>query len=626
MCVSTVNTSQVPRVTNDGFFASTSCAAVSAWYCFTCKSVNFSVMFDGTVTQSLHHTSHHHTPLALALPYNLSPLQYDKCRVTSTHLCYTHLCYIPCTMIITVIAANGMYKRHSRRYKRKHSCYSCKHHVMFIILLTVMVHNVSAPDPIQRSDWDNLSNLNEWDGIPTHDFLFMWFMALGTALGAIVQDGYTLLDCALEKDIAEKTATDPDTQEKYKRRNARLAACILKYIKVGSDIYIYLKGEAHSDGVAVYKYVKHKGVLTRTKLQKEKLRNEFDAMTMANQHIRYTDRAIFEWRDLIKVKGRILGKSPSQYRIKFFEGFPEGFDTAIMPDRMAGGKNGLYTQPNIYPDWHPKAGSANPNGGEFDIDLAAESLYPEWSRRISQNLIRQIPKGMVRHIDDERANAAVDKVSTVENADVNTFLGKEWDSKMEELHAAITDMKHEKSELHDEKERLMALSNEEAECFQIASRKIGPDDICSACGGRGHFSRVGATKCLTITLGNRIPTEELLQTKYPRGLKYPNFKPRRGNPASEATASEASTSMVRKNPSKHTRYSSKSPKRPTVSKNKYGKKPARARTIADNSRESSDSEDDSSSESEHGRYVTELGVDFSSITVKSEEADSTDSN
>ena len=101
--VKVINILRVPRVTNDGFFASTSCAAVSAWYCFTCKSVNFSVMFDGTVTQSLHHTSHHHTPLALALPYNLSPLQYDKSRVT-----YTHLCYIPCTMIITVIAANGM--------------------------------------------------------------------------------------------------------------------------------------------------------------------------------------------------------------------------------------------------------------------------------------------------------------------------------------------------------------------------------------------------------------------------------------------------------------------------------------------------------------------------------------
>ena len=56
-----------------------------------------------------------------------------------------------------------------------------------------------------------------------------------------------------------------------------------------------------------------------------------------------------------------------------------------------------------------------------------------------------------------------------------------------------------------------------------SGKRIGPDEICAACGGLGHHSKIGNQKCLTVVLGNMIPKEDLHEIKYPRGLKYPNF-------------------------------------------------------------------------------------------------------
>ena len=87
-------------------------------------------------------------------------------------------------------------------------------------------------------------------------------------------------------------------------------------------------------------------------------------------------------------------KSNQDVHDKFMNGFPEGFDSALMPDRMQGGA-GRYVWPANYPTWHPRNGTATGTlAGTFWIDKAAHELYPEWSRRIHHKLIRAPPSAI----------------------------------------------------------------------------------------------------------------------------------------------------------------------------------------------------------------------------------------
>jgi hypothetical protein len=58
-------------------------------------------------------------------------------------------------------------------------------------------------------DWDFLPGMKRWNGQPFYDFARVWWVALVVALGTIVQDGCTLLNCAEGNDEG-RNAPDPD--------------------------------------------------------------------------------------------------------------------------------------------------------------------------------------------------------------------------------------------------------------------------------------------------------------------------------------------------------------------------------------------------------------------------------
>ena len=156
-----------------------------------------------------------------------------------------------------------------------------------------------------------------------------------------------------------------------------------------------------------------------------------------------------------------------------------------------------------------------------------------------------------------------------------------------------------------------------------ASRSIGPDDICGKCGGRGHYSTVDGKQCLTVVLGNKIPLDELMQTKYPRSLKFPNFNKGPKQKFSKAAADSAQSS------SRSSRSFARSPRSPGQSrkphlrnkKSQYRKYPnskGKAR-VADTQNEVSDDESQSSNASddsaEMGKLVSSLAINYSHIDV-----------
>ena len=93
--------------------------------------------------------------------------------------------------------------------------------------------STSALYPHIHKDWDFLPGVRRWDGIPRYDFLLVWFMALGVALGSVMQDGNSLLQCAKGEDEGCPTSGshgDTEARAKHELRSARVFSAILNYI------------------------------------------------------------------------------------------------------------------------------------------------------------------------------------------------------------------------------------------------------------------------------------------------------------------------------------------------------------------------------------------------------------
>ena len=74
--------------------------------------------------------------------------------------------------------------------------------------------------PTLQKDYNYLPGVKRWNGVPYHEFITVWWVALVVALGAIVQDGVTLLETAEGNDpnasSSDATEARRFTTEKYK--------------------------------------------------------------------------------------------------------------------------------------------------------------------------------------------------------------------------------------------------------------------------------------------------------------------------------------------------------------------------------------------------------------------------
>ena len=350
--------------------------------------------------------------------------------------------------------------------------------------------------PNTQRDYDFLPGMKRWNGIPFIDFTRVWMLALCIALGTISMDGITLLTTAEGNDPHAGSA-DAVEQGKFKQRSLRVYSCIMNYIKTNSRCARIANKEFPGDGPGLFKWLKVWGQLQVDPETKQELLNEWEDASMAKVGIKNNDpEAIWKWLEYLEEFNERIpgGKSLSQVRKKFLDGFPEWFDVVISAERLKPDP-GSYTIPNNYPPEHPKAGTNHPDRGKPDLHAMAVAFDAEWKRRCKR--IKSAPRGSVYQAQD------CDEDSNDDDSDSD-----------ERAHA-------------------------------VSRSAINAAFICVICGGRGHAASVEGMDCLTKQLGISIPRPELAATKYPNGLKFPSLPNKRRESARysrQSSSSRGSTS------------------------------------------------------------------------------------
>ena len=158
---------------------------------------------------------------------------------------------------------------------------------LFILLSFLDTTHAAPSNQVnQQQDWDKLSGMRAWDGIPYNDFRRDWFNRLLVSLGSIVQDGWTLLQTARNQDLGSpgNPGTPAQTSQSL-NRNARLFACLMNYIIATCALYRMAQADFNNDGRALFNYIWVFGHLPYTPDQTARMQAEWDEATIAKVKI-----------------------------------------------------------------------------------------------------------------------------------------------------------------------------------------------------------------------------------------------------------------------------------------------------------------------------------------------------
>ena len=75
------------------------------------------------------------------------------------------------------------------------------------LLLLIIFTYATAPNPNIQEGVTDLPQVKIWDGLPYHEFRAEWYQTLKNALGSVAQDGWTLLQTALNLDIDSRAGS-----------------------------------------------------------------------------------------------------------------------------------------------------------------------------------------------------------------------------------------------------------------------------------------------------------------------------------------------------------------------------------------------------------------------------------
>ena len=491
------------------------------------------------------------------------------------------------------------------------SCHIAKW-MLFWVCFSVMVAPAIAPvrdsAPNRDDQYHVLAGVTEWTGVPRRDFRRIWFASLIVALGAIFQDGWTLLQTARDQDAGgpgnpAAGANAATTTRQSENRNHRLFMSILKYIDKTSSVYKLATESFNHDGRGLFNFLWVYGHKPYTTKQNQKRELVWKDATVATLCIAIDEDTPQVWKEWCVEHGQRLNKTLSDIRIKYLEGFPDSFDVVVMPERasLANAGEGNYVHPAMYPAHYPAhlAGTAHPFAALPDIDTLAQYLSSVWVDMIINGKIKAPPKGSVletQEITDDKykTNDYIRSTSskTLENSALNLATqGPGFESRSDPpLFGAF-----QIAPVFDPTNATIR-----NQVFAVNRATIGPQTLCYVCGGRGHVSRIDGLTCPTLELGVQIPRPLLESTIYSDGIKFPKFTPKsRADPgATSRNRNRAVVKVVSPNPTSG--YDSSASTRSTK---------ARVKEVKKESSESSDSEES------HGAHQVEIAMDFGDIKI-----------
>ena len=457
---------------------------------------------------------------------------------------------------------------------------------------------------------------NEWNGVPRRDFRRIWFAALVVALGAIFQDGWTLLQTARDEDaggpgnpgVGANAAT---AQRQSLNRNHRLFMSILKYIDKLSSIYKMATSHFNHDGRGLFNYLWVYGHKPYTPKQNQKRENVWKDASVMTLRIPIDEDTPQSWKEWCMEHGSRLNKSLADIRTKYLEGFPDNFDVVIMPERasLANAGMGNYVLPNVYPAHFPAhlAGNANPQAGQPDLDTLATYLSTVWVDMMLQDKIKAPPKGSVHEVGIAQSgqnlgiNPGFEGIVAT-NGDVNAVNmtsrpGFESHSGLFGAFQIVPVLDPSSGTVQNQ-------------IFAVKRDSITPQTLCYVCGGRGHVSRIDGITCSTIELGVQIPRPLLETTTYSDGITFPKFKPR-DNPSPNSSQSRPATGSTSRSPRRAVvRVATPARRGSPTGKNRVREVVPKQAAAAQEEHSSDDSED-----SKYNAHQVEIAMDFGDIQI-----------
>ena len=512
--------------------------------------------------------------------------------------------------------------------------------VLFWVLLSVMVTPITAPlrdtAPNRDDNYHFLTGVTEWNGIPRRDFRHLWFASLIVALGAIFQDGWTLLQTARDEDLGGPANPPPGgvpnaatTVRQSQNRNHRLFHSILKYIAKTSSIYKLATESFNQDGRGLFNYLWTFGYKTPTTKQVQKKEAVWKDASVASLRIRIDEDTPQTWKEWCVDHGSRIGKTLAHIRTKYLEGFPDQFDVVVVPERssLVNGGAGNYVYPANYPAHFPAAlaGNAHPNAGEPDLDTLAQFLSGVWVDMILHGKIKEPPKGTVLQ------TAYVDDVSMQYTTQAQAFAvnnASSWYVAEEAEKASVLRTGGPELPIYPGSPNEGALPDSTQgglfsayqvmpmmypttgrvrnHVFAVKRDSINARTLCFVCGGRGHVARMDGKTCSTLEMGVEVPKSLLEATIYSDGVEYPKFKPR---------SDKSSYSRDRRDRTQRAVVRIAAPaRRPSGYDSSGSRSKARVQEVAPvpapPEDESTDSED-----SKNNAHMVEIAMDFGGIQI-----------
>ena len=177
---------------------------------------------------------------------------------------------------------------------------------IIMFLLFFCVTGAIAVDPqAQKNQWNVLTGVTMWNGKPQHEFRINWFHLLCGALGAIVQEGWTLLQTARNQDLGSPgNPGTPQDARKSTNRNVRLYHCIANYIDKSCSIYRDAQLLFPDDGRALFNYIWHKGERAFTARQQIRREAKWNDASISALAIPIDEDTPITWKEWCFTEGR----------------------------------------------------------------------------------------------------------------------------------------------------------------------------------------------------------------------------------------------------------------------------------------------------------------------------------